>query len=154
VLQPVCVAGRGATFRAAELNHRFGGNIAYPPPPRQRCDAELNRIFRKNTQGGREGVAHRILADAPVDFNDPGDGEADFGTDFDQPCGIAQNPRQHVAVGLQIAQISASLFAKGNDRAAVIDDDRLQGADQSFHGSWSSSTRARQYKRDCARLDK
>jgi len=103
----------------------------------------LNRTFRKRTPGGREGSAHIIPADAPVDLVDLGDGDADFATDADQPGGIAQNPRQHLPVRFHIAQVSASLFAKGGDRVAVIDDDRLQGADQPFHGSCSSSTRAR-----------
>jgi hypothetical protein len=103
----------------------------------------LNRTFRKNTPGGREGGADLIPADTPVDLVDPGDGEADFGTGFDQPGGIAQNPRQHLPVGFNIAEVSAPLFAKGDDGAAIIDDDRLQGADQAFHGSCSSSTRAR-----------
>jgi hypothetical protein len=95
----------------------------------------LNRTFRKSTPGGREGGVYIIPADTPVDLVDLGDGEADFGTGFDQPGGIAQKARQHLAVGFHIAQISASLFAKGGDRAAVVDDDRLQGADQPFHGS-------------------
>jgi hypothetical protein len=103
----------------------------------------LNRAFRKNTQGGREGGAHIIPADAPLDLVDLGDGEADVGTDVDQPGGVAQNPRQHLPVGFHVAQISAPLSAKGGDGATVIDDDRLQGADQAFHGSCSSSTRAR-----------
>ena len=105
VLQPVAVAGWGAALRAAELNLRFGGNTAYPPPPRCRSDTELNRAFRKNTQGGREGGAHIIPADAPLDLVDLGDGEADVGTDVDQPGGVAQNPRQHLPVGFHVAQI-------------------------------------------------
>jgi hypothetical protein len=95
----------------------------------------LNRTFRKSTPGGREGGAHLVPADAPLDLADPDDGEADFGTDFDQPGSVAENPRQHLPVGFHIAQVSAALFAKGNDGATVIDDDRLQGADQALHGS-------------------
>jgi len=79
-----------------------------------------------------------MFAFALADLAQLCDGEADFGTDFDQPRCIAQNPRQHLAVGFHIAQVSAPLLAKGGDRAAVVDDDLLQGAGQPFHGSCSS----------------
>jgi hypothetical protein len=103
----------------------------------------LNLHFAFDTPGGRGEGRRWNFVFALAALVQRGDGEADFRTDVDQPRGIAQNPRQHLAVGFHVAQISAPLLAKGNDGAVVIDDDRLQGGDQAFHGSCSSSTRAR-----------